>query len=55
VSQHDQGFEDYPRPWWIWKTWRWGGATTVGPFWRLEHWVNIWTQIRGHWWRIRGY
>lgn len=46
----DTAKEDRPRPWWVLKTRRWGGHTRVAPFWYLEHYVNIATQIRGWWW-----
>jgi len=44
-----------PLPWWVWTTTRWGGSTTGAPFWRLVHFVNIATQIRGWWLKLRGY
>lgn len=47
--------EDRPRPWWVWKTTRWGGATRVAPFWYWDHWVNIATRIRGWYWVKRGF
>ena len=42
-------------PWWVWETARWGGMTTVAPFWRPVHLINTFTQLRGWYWKKRGY
>lgn len=47
--------QDRPLPWWVCKTTRWGGETTVGPFWRIVHVRNLLTQLRGWYWKKRGY
>lgn len=49
--------QDHKRPWWCWKTTRWAGngMTTVAPFWRPVHYVNILSQIRGWYLAKRGY
>lgn len=50
TPQESQACEARPIPWWCLQTTRWGGMTTVGPFWRIVHYVNTATRIRGWWW-----